>query len=690
MEQTNRTILFEEINPEKDDLLTLIGDVRNKHSLTDEDINKINEKLLIQSFEEFLDKFEPRIYGMVDTQRMTFMFAKENMWKNENTFCIDISEKTSFFQSLFSMLDKHHGNGTFHASLSQDVLKVLRADEVQNCSQLIKQVKEEFLYGEKKNAQLLLKQIVEKYDQGIVCLQVLLEKMPKQIDKISEPISNPLVLKQVQGTQIEVMKLSTEFQEYEFRIEEERREEYIEFINSFLEERKRQEQEIKNEDCLLLCLLQGAFSEEQTGYLIEKYQLYQDFYAKVIQVFWNELRPLLQHIIGIYSFFQQYTVEEAEKTDAMKPTMIVTNCSVEAIQNVEYKERLIRYLETVNDKTYSNNAIWYAVVPGLAYQKEELQERVRERFQSISKEQKELFHKEIAHDEEYVKEVTTILTQYQIISFLSIAGKKSTSFVQFVKDGIQNYNDTFMAFSTMEHKEYIVPCLPNFTIIPREFMEVSIGETYQYDEFSMEGVVKGEKRTLWMEGLYVEASYVAAGLTAAWQCPYYLNQYHRGKVNMELPGVAYRIADEDNYTKTKTTMRREVLYCGEELREDIERRSHGVVFVPHRNGVVMATDRCMAFQNGSNDCISTVQTLVYMERILRHETQDFKAAHIKTFFQNRPDSVKSKWYEKRKTVNAMIKENEDLTYKLDEDNNTCIFEMDFKEISKSRKVTTSN
>ena len=65
MEQTNRTILFEEINPEKEDLFSLIGDVRNKQSLTDTEIYTINQKLLVQSFDEFLSKYEPGLYGSV-------------------------------------------------------------------------------------------------------------------------------------------------------------------------------------------------------------------------------------------------------------------------------------------------------------------------------------------------------------------------------------------------------------------------------------------------------------------------------------------------------------------------------------------------------------------------------------------------------------------------------------------------
>ena len=45
--QTNRTILFEEINPEKPDLLTLIDEVKDMDSLSDERIIEINKYLLV-------------------------------------------------------------------------------------------------------------------------------------------------------------------------------------------------------------------------------------------------------------------------------------------------------------------------------------------------------------------------------------------------------------------------------------------------------------------------------------------------------------------------------------------------------------------------------------------------------------------------------------------------------------------
>ena len=67
--QTNRTILFAEINPERLNLLTLVGDVRGKSSLDDDKIKEINEELLVSSFEEFLEKFTPVVYSWCDAAR---------------------------------------------------------------------------------------------------------------------------------------------------------------------------------------------------------------------------------------------------------------------------------------------------------------------------------------------------------------------------------------------------------------------------------------------------------------------------------------------------------------------------------------------------------------------------------------------------------------------------------------------
>ena len=82
--QTNRTLLLEEINPEKLDLLTLIGDVKGIDSLSDDKIKEINQYLECRSYEEFQEKFAPCIYSFFDanTQSVRYTLKKpENIPK---------------------------------------------------------------------------------------------------------------------------------------------------------------------------------------------------------------------------------------------------------------------------------------------------------------------------------------------------------------------------------------------------------------------------------------------------------------------------------------------------------------------------------------------------------------------------------------------------------------------------------
>lgn len=689
MEQTNRTILFEEINPEKEDLFSLIGDVKNKQSLTDDEVSIINHKLLVRSFDEFLTKFEPGLYGMVDMSRMNLGFSKEKLWTASNTFYISIQKNMPFMASLFQLLKADDNTRIIDNCIAEKLVSVLEAESVYDLKELIKRVKEEYLFGDIKNAWLILEQIAEGYDKGIVLLRVLIEALPRQIEAATINKSNPLILKEVKKTQLDIVRMSRSFKEYEFSIEEELKEDYLEFIQSFFEGRRTQGKTVYNEEAMQLCLLMGAYVAENVAYMLDRYSVYQELYQNVLQALWSEMRPLLQNILGIYTFFEQYGADGNIK-EGMRPSVLIVNRSPESIQSVEKRERLAIYLDTVNNKSFNQDAIWYAVLPAIAYKKDNIQDKVRERFRSREKEKRELFYKETAHSEEDIRHLLKILSEYQIICFLSILGKKSTAFAQFVKDGMDNYNETFYGVIEGEHNEFVVPCVPNFTIIPQEFMELELGPAYTYDDFADDGVKVTGTRKIWLDGLYLEASYVAAGLAAAWQCPTYLKKHYKNNVTLDLPGTAYRIMDKEHRFITKTTMLREIVSYHEELKDDIEKHSIGVVFMPAGQRVIMATDRCSTYQNGSLDCISTVQTLVYMERVIRHETQDFKNTLIKTFFQNRPGSIKARWFENKSNVNAMMKESENITYQLNENENTCIFEVNFREINKSKKVTTSS
>lgn len=75
IKQTNRALLFEEINPEKQDMLTLVGDVRGIDSLSDEKIKEMNEALLVRDFDEFISKFEPVVYSFFNANSQKIMYT---------------------------------------------------------------------------------------------------------------------------------------------------------------------------------------------------------------------------------------------------------------------------------------------------------------------------------------------------------------------------------------------------------------------------------------------------------------------------------------------------------------------------------------------------------------------------------------------------------------------------------------
>ena len=58
IEQTNRTILFDVVNPEVFNMFNIMSDVdENSRSLTDEKVAEINDALLVKNFDDFLKKY---------------------------------------------------------------------------------------------------------------------------------------------------------------------------------------------------------------------------------------------------------------------------------------------------------------------------------------------------------------------------------------------------------------------------------------------------------------------------------------------------------------------------------------------------------------------------------------------------------------------------------------------------------
>ena len=92
----------------------------------------------------------------------------------------------------------------------------------------------------------------------------------------------------------------------------------------------------------------------------------------------------------------------------------------------------------------------------------------------------------------------------------------------------------------------MIPVIPNFTIIPKDKSGVILDYKMKYEN---DGVVLSDEQEdllkFWIEGVYVDGAYVAAGIISASQCPNYLRDRFNA-VSMVYPGVRFDIEADDN------------------------------------------------------------------------------------------------------------------------------------------------
>ena len=122
--QTNRTLLFEELNPEKLNLLTLVGDVRGVNSLGDDKIKEINDTLLVHSFDEFLDKFAPVVYSYFDANNQKVIYTlKKPETIDENLLSeTPLNRQNEYLQMLMNLVEAKSAAGSINVDFQFEKL----------------------------------------------------------------------------------------------------------------------------------------------------------------------------------------------------------------------------------------------------------------------------------------------------------------------------------------------------------------------------------------------------------------------------------------------------------------------------------------------------------------------------------------------------------------------------------------
>lgn len=700
--QTNRTLLFEEINPEKSDILTLVGDVRGIDSLSDEKIKEMNEELLVRSFDEFIDKFDPTVYSFfnANNQKIMYTLQKPETIPEEMLTPIHLNRQNDFLKMLMSLVEAKRSQSIINVDFQFDRLTDMISPK--KVMEDIRQNRKELQYVYKTYAELedgdphkldLADKLNVMFEEASVNYNNVLAMLPLAIEDIKTRLLLGEAEEKKDNTPLALGVLSMD-ENGELKVLEAPKAETSELmvvddnVNAGLIAALEEDYEALNEEssdyvkalvtrtyCPLASTMVSSIDIRQE---VSNYNSYLEFYKTAKDDFIKVVKPLIEKILGVWAFFEQYP----SNIKGMKPSMFITNISNDMLVKANNLPRLIAFLNTVNAKNDFDNTIWYGVVPSVSLDQNSNIRLTRQRFQG-----NENTEKTGVNSVEALVRLLDVLKDYSVQCFFSYETGDKTTFNNMATEGIEKYEDRCSSLIGKAYSEFAIPCIPNFTIIPKEKSGVILDNRMLLNENNMAELSKEKEdiMKLWIDGVYVGAAYIAAGLVAAYQCPEYLKEMFRRNVDAELPGVRFDIEAGDHPLRVHTVMAKEITGFTNSIKNEINRHSFGFVFSSENailgtenvHNIMVYKARNLMSDGKVYEPIYKTQVTTYIERMLRHATGDFKQENIVQFFSNNPSSQKSRWQEKRGCVNAVIGEGDDIEYEIDEANGYCVLNITF-------------
>ena len=710
IQQTNRTMLFEEINPERLDLLTLVGDTKGLNSLNDDKIKEINENLLVSSFDEFLDKFAPTVYSFynANNQKVMYTLNKPETLPDELITEIPINQSNDFLKMLFTLIDTKRAQGIANVDFKfENLLDMISPKKVMED---IKQTRKEIQYtygkydslddedplkldlGDKLND--MFEEASQNYNNIMAMLPLAIEDIKTRLllgadDSASgnDPFQAG-VLSLGENGELKVLEAPKKEETVLIAIDDNANAGLIEaFEDDYDDVNDVKSDYVKSLVVRTFCPLTSTMeSTIDIDKEVGNYNTYLEFYKSAKDDFIKTVKPLIEKLLGVKMFFDQYQA----KNKGMKPTLLVTNTKLNRLVNSLNLPRLNTYLSSVNDKNDFSNTIWFGIVPSIELESQSKSKVRRERFKA---------NKQVEKTDCNTMEELTILLEcvqkYRMQIFFNFESQEETTFNNIATAGIDKFVDKCSSLLRKSYSEFAIPCLPNFTVIPKEKSGVILDKKMILSE-SGSAELSREKEDilkLWIEGVYIGASYIAAGIVAAYQCPEYLKEFC-GNTFSEYPGVRFDIESKDNPLKVKTTLAKEISGFTNDIKNSINRKNFGFIFSSENaqlngeeiNQITVYKARSM--QAVENDFESLYKTLVttYIERILRFYSNDFKEDNIIRFFSNNPTSVKSQWSAHKEYTNAIIQDGDDINFVIDDKNGTCNIDLVFNGNVKNLEV----
>jgi len=725
--QTNRTLLLAEVNNDMENIITLLSE-NFEENLSDEKIKEINTKLLVKSFAEFEKKFSPVIYEYYSFKSGTLVYKTKKDLVENNSFifmkAIYLTKTTGLMNTILNWLSIKNENDKKEYELTKIIEDSVVINAIKKLRYILAalyfKVNSTKNYGFTKTNNInteedkSVKELITLFDELLTyknsikeLLCIAIEDIESEIKTLGED-SHVLVVNNnniIMGESPDLKTIGYSEFVYDRYILNEKiaydlREELLTYMNNTAIP-------IQIRELLIRVFAPVKFRQESDAVLKDEVKIhdkYLEWYKKTQEDFLMAALPLVETIVGIKTFFNQYRGLESED----KPSLLITNMSLEKHLQVNNLTILEKLLRSVNDKNDFKETIWLAILPKIDLTPINFSMIQRQRFKGhdlLSKEVKKntnINNKEFVSGSKNINENNIIndnisnkgVTTENIVPAISLFYKyKILTFFDFTNEiidmkyvalnGSEKIKKECGILARKSFSEYAVPSFPNLTIMPHERINLIIGKKINTSYYGKENITESDLVKLLIPGIYIGAAYAAAGLTAASQSVEYLKQYFKN-VNSN-PGVHFNIEDKDNNCKVITTMPREITGYPDEMKKKLKEDKFGYLFSSDRanNGnkrienIIVYHARNLHVRNEHFEPIYKTLVMNYIERAVRQYSNDYKQDSLIRFFDSRSHSPKNIWQSERHYINSVLYEGDILEYEIEGDN--CVITLMFED-----------
>ena len=538
IEQTNRTILFDVVNPEVFNMFNIMSDVdENSKSLTDEKVAEINNALLVHNFDEFLKKFRPTIYSYFDQERgMVYELTKPAGIPEPLVKEIVIDRSNTFLKMFISIMDSKKASGATNASFNYEKVTEMLAPH--KTLKEIKKLKKDITYLENKNAEfesdspakqdavLKLKSKLDKtkkyYNETASQLTLMLGMIKDNLDTAAsaakkgvtefnpalpvfngdaeivalEVKDNPAALLEDNGvtgskesTELantakgevavtaQPVKETISYKDLSVSVIEEQ---YNESMRALYTSVGQEYDDTSSSASLSKELIVAAFTDKVPDKLVamdinDKVELYNKYSA--INTLWQKafIRTAKLLIERILSV-KAFFDQYQPKTALMRPSLLVVNAPMTEILEEKNLDNLKKYLETVNNKSDYSNTIWFGIVPNIEYSDDSEMDIDEDTMRQFGYTGDIYTGTSIMPTP--VSDLQLLLDEikdYRIQVFFSFEASEDTTFLKLSTHGMDQYMENTEDLENTDYSRYAIPCLPNFTVIPSDKSRVVLG-----------------------------------------------------------------------------------------------------------------------------------------------------------------------------------------------------------------------